>query len=67
MTQTPDGLLIEPRPLRGGTVDTDDDHRMAHAAAVIGLVVPGVELTDVACTSKTMPDFPALWRGMVGG
>jgi 3-phosphoshikimate 1-carboxyvinyltransferase len=67
VTQTSEGLLIEPRPLRGGTVDTDDNHRMAHAAAVIGLVVPGVELTDVACTSKTMPDFPALWRGMVGG
>ena len=62
-----DGVRIEPRPLHGGTVDTDEDHRVAHAAAVIGLIVDGVELTDVACTSKTMPDFPALWRGMVGG
>jgi 3-phosphoshikimate 1-carboxyvinyltransferase len=40
---------------------------MAHAAAVIGLVVPGVRLTDVACTGKTMPEFPALWSSMVTG
>jgi 3-phosphoshikimate 1-carboxyvinyltransferase len=40
---------------------------MAHAAAVIGLAVPGVELSDVACTSKTMPEFAALWSGMVSG
>jgi 3-phosphoshikimate 1-carboxyvinyltransferase len=67
IAELPDGVRITPRPLRGCTVDTDDDHRIAHAAAVIGLAVPGVELTDVSCTSKTMPDFPALWRGMVGG
>jgi 3-phosphoshikimate 1-carboxyvinyltransferase len=26
-----------------------------------------VELTDVACTSKTLPQFPALWSAMVSG
>jgi 3-phosphoshikimate 1-carboxyvinyltransferase len=65
VTETPDGLDIQPRPLRGGTWKTYADHRMAHAAAVIGLAVPGVELTDVACTSKTLPEFPALWSAMV--
>jgi 3-phosphoshikimate 1-carboxyvinyltransferase len=34
---------------------------------VIGLAVPGVELSDVACTSKTLPEFPALWSAMVAG
>jgi len=67
VTDTPDGLEIAPRPLRGGVFHTYDDHRMAHAGAVVGLVVPGVELDDVACTSKTMPDFPALWSAMVTG
>jgi 3-phosphoshikimate 1-carboxyvinyltransferase len=62
----PDGLEIRPRPLTGGAFETYDDHRMAHAAAVIGLAVPGVRLTDVGCTSKTMPEFPALWSAMVG-
>jgi 3-phosphoshikimate 1-carboxyvinyltransferase len=65
VTETADGLSIHPRPLHGGTFHTYDDHRLAHAAAVIGLVVPGVELTDVACTAKTLPDFPGLWSGMV--
>lgn len=65
--ELPDGLEIRPKPLRGGAFHTYDDHRMAHAAAVIGLVVPDVQLTDVACTSKTLPDFPALWSAMVDG
>jgi 3-phosphoshikimate 1-carboxyvinyltransferase len=67
VTELPDGVAIEPRPLTGAVFETYADHRMAHAAAVIGLAVPGVELSDVACTSKTMPDFPALWAGMVSG
>ena len=67
ITELPDGLAIKPRPLRGTRFETYDDHRMAHAAAVLGLAVPGIELTDVGCTSKTMPDFPALWTAMVGG
>jgi 3-phosphoshikimate 1-carboxyvinyltransferase len=67
VTETADGLAIRPRPLRGAVFETYDDHRLAHAAAVIGLTVPGVRLTDVACTAKTMPDFPALWSSMVTG
>jgi 3-phosphoshikimate 1-carboxyvinyltransferase len=65
VTELPDGLEIRPRPLTGAVFETYDDHRMAHAAAVIGLVVAGVRLTDVACTSKTLPQFPALWSAMV--
>ncbi|PZF98683.1 3-phosphoshikimate 1-carboxyvinyltransferase [Micromonospora deserti] len=67
ITELPDGLEIRPRPLRGGVFETYHDHRMAHAAAVAGLAVPGVELSDVTCTSKTMPEFPALWSAMVTG
>ena len=64
--QTVDGLAIVPGPLRGGTWHAYADHRMAHAGAVLGLVVPGVELDDVAATTKTMADFPGLWSGLVG-
>ncbi|MBX7265369.1 3-phosphoshikimate 1-carboxyvinyltransferase [Micromonospora sp. Llam7] len=67
VTESADGLEIRPRPLRGGVFRTYHDHRMAHAAAVAGLAVPGVELDDVACTSKTMPEFPALWSAVVTG
>ncbi|WP_433687128.1 3-phosphoshikimate 1-carboxyvinyltransferase [Micromonospora carbonacea] len=67
LTESADGLEIRPRPLHGGQFRTYHDHRMAHAAAVTGLAVPGVELDDVSCTSKTMPEFPALWSAMVTG
>jgi 3-phosphoshikimate 1-carboxyvinyltransferase len=62
-----DGLEIRPKPMRGTVFQTYADHRMAHAAAVIGLAVPGVVLSDVNCTSKTMPEFPSLWASLVSG
>ncbi|HEY7223260.1 MAG TPA: 3-phosphoshikimate 1-carboxyvinyltransferase [Micromonosporaceae bacterium] len=62
-----DGLEIRPRPMHGGHVRTYADHRLAHAAALIGLVVPGVVLDDVACTAKTMPEFPQLWSRLATG
>jgi len=63
--ETADGLIIRPRPLHGGTFHTYDDHRMAHAAAVIGLVVPGVMVENVATTAKTYPSFVTDWAWMV--
>ncbi|GAA4956738.1 3-phosphoshikimate 1-carboxyvinyltransferase [Actinoplanes utahensis] len=65
VTEFRDGLRIEPGALRGASFETYADHRMAHAAAVVGLAVPGVELTDVGCTSKTLPEFPELWAELV--
>ena len=64
--QTPDGLAIVPGPLTGGAWACYADHRMAHAGAVLGLAVPGVELDDVGSTTKTMADFPGLWGRLVG-
>ncbi|MFF2325253.1 MULTISPECIES: 3-phosphoshikimate 1-carboxyvinyltransferase [unclassified Streptomyces] len=66
VTETADGLRIRPRPLHGGTFHTYDDHRMATAGSIIGLVVPGVEIENVATTAKTLPDFPQMWTGMLG-
>ena len=63
--ETDDGLSIVPRPLHGGVFETYEDHRMATAAAVLGLVVPGVEVVDVATTGKTLPGFVELWTGML--
>ncbi|MGW4941604.1 3-phosphoshikimate 1-carboxyvinyltransferase [Actinoplanes sp. NPDC004185] len=67
VVEHPDGLEITPGPLRAATLETYADHRMAHAAAVLGLAVEGVRLTDVACTSKTLPEFPELWADLVTG
>ncbi|ASY25987.1 3-phosphoshikimate 1-carboxyvinyltransferase [Candidatus Planktophila versatilis] len=58
-------LHITPAPLRGGTFHTYDDHRLATAGAVIGLVTPDVMIENVATTRKTLPDFPGLWKSLV--
>ncbi len=66
VTTDADSMLITPGNLRGGVFATYADHRLAHAGALIGLVTEGVELDDVGCTTKTLPDFPGLWRDLVG-
>lgn len=63
--ETRDGLVITPRPLHGATFRTYADHRMAHAGAIIGLRVPGVQVEDVATTAKTLPGFDLLWTRML--
>ena len=64
---TDDALLIAPAPLHGATVSSYGDHRMATAAAVIGLVVPDVRIDDIATTGKTLPDFPGMWSELLSG
>jgi 3-phosphoshikimate 1-carboxyvinyltransferase len=64
-TETEDGLFIEPSTLHGATVSSYGDHRMATAAAVIGLVVPGVCILDIGTTAKTLPDFTRMWQRML--
>ena len=60
---TPHGAMG--KGLHGGTFHTYEDHRLATAAAVIGLVIPGVEIENVATTRKTLHDFPGLWQSLV--
>ena len=52
------GMVIRPngRPT-AATFDTYDDHRMAMAFSLIGLVVPGVAVRDPGCVAKTFPSF----------
>ena len=64
-TETEDGLVIKPSTLHGATVSSYGDHRMATAAAVIGLVVPGVCIQDIGTTAKTLPDFTGMWQRML--
>jgi 3-phosphoshikimate 1-carboxyvinyltransferase len=67
VTETDDGLRITPKPLRGGRFATYADHRMAMAAAVLGLAVDGVLVEDVETTGKTLPGFTELWQRMLDG
>ncbi|TAJ49784.1 MAG: 3-phosphoshikimate 1-carboxyvinyltransferase [Herbiconiux sp.] len=61
-----DGLAITPRPLHGGIWSSYEDHRMATAGAIIGLAIDGVLIDDIGTTAKTLPQFPALWKRMLG-
>lgn len=62
-----DGLTIRPRRLHGGVWHAYADHRMATAGAVLGLAVEGVEVDDIASTTKTLPDFPGMWATLLSG
>ncbi len=70
ITELPDGLRIRPRPLRAGAADgpfgSYDDHRMVMAAAVLGLVVPGIQVAGADTVAKTFPDFMEVWTAMLG-
>jgi len=58
-------LHFEPSQLHAGTFHTYEDHRLATAGAVIGLVTSGIEVENIATTRKTLPDFPGLWKSLV--
>ncbi|WP_445257959.1 3-phosphoshikimate 1-carboxyvinyltransferase [Nocardioides aurantiacus] len=67
VTEHDDGLSIAPAPLHGGEFKTYADHRMAHAAVVVGSRVEGVLVENVATTSKTFPGFADAWSGLFPG
>ena len=56
-TEDPDGLTVRPSSPVAGSVSTYDDHRMAMSLAVVGCMVPGVEVLDPGCVAKTYPGF----------
>src|SRR3954464_691777 len=64
--QLPDGLVIEPGPRRAAVLDSYADHRMVHAAAVLGLAIEGVPAADPGAVAKTLPDFVERWNGLLG-
>jgi 3-phosphoshikimate 1-carboxyvinyltransferase len=65
VSEREDGLTIQPAALHGGVFRTYADHRMAHAAVILGAAVEDVLVEDVATTAKTFPDFAGFWSGLV--
>lgn len=63
--ETDDGFVVWPegrpadRVLHGAVLHTYDDHRMAMSFALVGLVVPGIEVADPGVVAKTHPGFYA--------
>lgn len=65
VTEEETALHITPAPLHAGIFHTYEDHRLATAGAVIGLVVEGIEVENIATTRKTLTDFPGLWKSLL--
>lgn len=69
--QTADGLVIVGagpdgaglRPTR--VLQSYADHRLAHLNALVGLIVPDVQVDGVDTVAKTMPDFTERWQAML--
>lgn len=56
--ELPDGLVVHPSALSGGTVDSHGDHRVAMALAIAGLRAEGpVTVTNAGVASITFPGF----------
>jgi 3-phosphoshikimate 1-carboxyvinyltransferase len=51
------GPPADPEAVHPVTVSTYDDHRMAMAFAVLGLVRPGISIADPGCVAKSYPGF----------
>jgi 3-phosphoshikimate 1-carboxyvinyltransferase len=67
VTEQPDGLSIEGRAggdLRGGTVIPEGDHRIAMAAAVLGLCASEPTLVEAKEIATSFPTFTATLRAL---
>ena len=61
--EEPDGFAVYPGSPVAARVETYGDHRMAMSFALLGLRVPGIEITDPDCVVKT---FPTYWDTLDG-
>jgi 3-phosphoshikimate 1-carboxyvinyltransferase len=61
-----DSLTLRPGPLRGATIHTYQDHRIAMAFALAGLRIPGVAIQDPGCVAKTWPGYFSMLASLRG-
>ena len=66
--QSPDALRIHGgTPLRGGTVDGRNDHRIVMSFTIASLLCSGaVEVTDAHSINKSWPEFFEVFRSIGG-
>ena len=63
-TEEADGFVIQPGLPQPGVVETYDDHRMAMSFALLGLLRPGIVISDPGCVSKTFPEYFDVLAGL---
>lgn len=55
--ETEDGVKITPSELKGATIDTYEDHRVAMSFSLPGLLVDGIIISHPECCSKTFENY----------
>lgn len=55
--QGPDFIIIKGGRPRGAVIETFNDHRIAMAFSIPGLVIPGIEIENEHCVGKSFPDY----------
>lgn len=62
--ETPDGMIVRGGRIRGGTIDSRADHRIAMAFAVAALAADGpINVLDCKNVDTSFPGFAGLARG----
>ena len=61
-----DRLTVTGARPKGTTINSKNDHRIAMAFSILGLVAGGTVINDAECVSKTFPDFWEVVRSIGG-
>ena len=61
-----DRLTVTGARPKGATIDSKNDHRIAMAFSIPGLVAGGTVINDAECVSKTFPNFWEVVRSIGG-
>jgi 3-phosphoshikimate 1-carboxyvinyltransferase len=61
----PDGMRIIPGPASAAEVATHDDHRLAMAFALAGLLLPGLSIADPDVVTKSWPGYWSMLDSIV--
>jgi 3-phosphoshikimate 1-carboxyvinyltransferase len=56
--------IVPPQALRGATIDTYDDHRMAMCFSLAALGGVAVRINDPRCVAKTFPEYFQVLEGI---
>lgn len=59
-----DFITITPSKPKPTLIESYNDHRIAMAFSLIGLVVPGVVINGMECVAKTCPEFTSMWESL---
>ena len=60
----PDFLEVQGGTPHGATISTFNDHRIAMAFGIAGLVVEGMEIENPSCVEKSFPTFWDIYESL---